>query len=615
MSSNTLNPPPNARTLRQIRGPQSALTDFLASHNINANQITQTANARRAAALASQQNGNNDDANEDDDAQISDPEPVPSTRRRESKVQTNKRKQAEEKAISKIKASKRFKQRREHAETEEVSDDEVARDIFERTMAPLPDQMENCEACEKRFTVTPYSRKGEDGGLLCPKCTKELNKEEGAERKRQKTAAGRQRRQVQSNLLDGIYPGAKDLMTLCIETLAKNVDLAENLGDLPPSMIDRLTSILGKSRLLNSTTLNLFLQPKSDTVTVRDGAQLSFDDYIRIFQWNPNVKHLDISNGVQFKNKVMDHLLDTQVNLETFSIHGANLIDDERWNRFLSEKGSHLRALKVYYTDGHFGDEQLQILPDTCPDLKVLKVSHNQKVTDVGLLHLAKLTNLEKLTLQIYQTTSSAPYVEIINAVGPALRTLALGVVHYIDDTVLDAIHENCQNLHKLRITDNECLTDKAFANLFTNWLNPPLTYVDFSQCRHIDSSEPLNNPACIGFSSLGFQALMSHSAKTIRYLDINSCRHISREAFESVFSAENVYLELKKMNISFCHQVNDFIVRSIFRSCPNIETLAVFGNFGVRDVKVPKGKILIGVPTALGMQIEGTEDGEGRAI
>jgi DNA repair protein RAD7 len=47
------------------------------------------------------------------------------------------------------------------------------------------------------------------------------------------------------------------------------------------------------------------------------------------------------------------------------------------------------------------------------------------------------------------------------------------------------------------------------------------------------------------------------------------------------------------------------------------LKTLKVFGNFGVKDVKVPKGRILIGVPNALGMQIEGTGevDGEGRVI
>lgn len=488
-------------------------------------------------------------------------------------------------------------------------EDELARAIFETSMAPLPGQMENCAICEKRFTVTAYSRSGPNGGLLCPKCSKEMDKEEGAAKKKKKpAAAGNRRRQVQSNLLDGIYPGAKDLVTLCIETLAKNVDLAEDFGDLPPTLIDRLAAILAKRRLLTPTTLDLFLRPGTETITVYDGAKLSSDDYIRIFQIVPTVKHLRIRNAIQFKNKVMDHLLGTTVQLESFSLHGANLVDDESWETFLREKGSHLRSLKVYYTDGHFGDEQIELLHQTCPGLNRLKIYHNQKATDVGINHIAKLTNLQHLGLQFYKTTSSEPYVNVLNSVGSSLQTLSIGAAHYIDDSVLRAIHENCQHLSKLRITDNEVLTDQGFYDLFTNWSNPSLAYVDFHKCRHIDAADPRENSEGVGLASNGFVALMAHSGATLGHLNIHSCRHISREAFETVFAADKRYPELSEMNLSFCQYVDDFVVGSIFRSCPNLKTLKVFGNFGVQNVKVPRGKILIGMPNALGMHIEGAD-------
>ncbi|KAJ8059292.1 hypothetical protein OCU04_012256 [Sclerotinia nivalis] len=619
-----MNPPPppppggpNAPALRRsIRGPQSALTDFLASHNINANQIRQDANARRAAALASQQTAEGNENEEEGESSSAAPEIATRTRsrRNESEAQKNKRKKEEEKAIAKIKASKRFQSRKNLGSDEDISDeDEAALRLFNESMAPLPDQMENCEVCEKRFTVTAYSRAGPDGGLLCPQCTNGLNKEEGQARKKRKTQAGAQRRKTQSNLLDGIYPGAKDLMTLCIETLAKNVDMADDLGDLPETLMDRLSAILSKRRLLRSNTLNLFLQNGREVITIYEGAYLTSDDYIRIFQVVPSIKSLRIRSGIQFKDKVMDHLLATTIKLEHLSLSGSNLISDDYWNRYFTEKGSHLKSFKIYYTDGQFGDDQIDFIAKSCPQLTRLKISHNQKVTDAGIAHISRISTLQHLGLEIQKKTTSKPYVEILDSIGPQLRTLSLGQVHEIDDSVLNAIHDNCQNINKLRITDNSVMTDAGFAHLFTDWYNPPLSFIDLSKNRHVDASVPRDNPDNIGLCSFGFEALMAHSGTILRYLDINSCRHISLQSFEKVFSLEKQYPELQEMNISFCQEVNDFVVGSIFRTCPKLKKLIIFGDFKVRDVRVPKGRILIGMPNAMGMQIEGTGlDGEG---
>ncbi|KAI9648746.1 UV-damaged DNA-binding protein rad7 [Ciborinia camelliae] len=596
---------------RPIRGPQSALTDFLASHNINATQIRQYANARRAAALASQtaEEVGNGDENEDESIPAA-PEIATRTRSRlnESEEQKNKRKKDEEKAIAKIKASKQFQRRKAYGSDEDVSgEDEAALRFFNESMAPLPGQIENCEICEKRFTVTAYSRTGADGGLLCPQCTKELNQEEGQARKKRKTQAGAQRRKTQSNLLDGIYPGAKDLMTLCIETLAKNVDMAEDLGDLPEPLMDKLSAILSKRRLLRSNTLDLFLQNGREIITIYEGAYLTSDDYIRIFQVVPSIKSLRIRSGIQFKDKVMDHLLATTIKLEHLSLSGSNLISDNYWNRYFTEKGSYLKSFKVYHTDGQFGDDQIDMIAKKCPQLTRLKISHNQKVTDDGIAHISRISTLQHLGLEIQKTKTSAPYVQILDSIGPQLRTLSLGRVHKINDSVLNAIHDNCQNINKLRITDNSVMTDAGFANLFTNWYNPPLSFIDLSKNRHVDASVPRDNPDDIGLCSQGFEALMAHSGAALRYLDINSCRHISLESFESAFSVMKTYPELQEMNLSFCQEVNDFVVESIFRTCPKLKKLIIFGNFKVRDVRVPKGKILIGMPNAMGMQIEGS--------
>lgn len=138
--------------------------------------------------------------------------------REESAAARKKRKRQEERALAKIKQSKSFKRQKKHnSDGPDGDDDDVAWDMYTKK-APLPGQLENCELCDKRFTVTAYSKTGPDGGLLCTKCSKEQETQRKKDQKPKKPAAGRGRaRQIQSNLLDGIVQeGSKSLQELCI---------------------------------------------------------------------------------------------------------------------------------------------------------------------------------------------------------------------------------------------------------------------------------------------------------------------------------------------------------------------------------------------------------------
>ena len=107
----------------------------------------------------------------------------------------------------------------------EDNDYDFSMDIYAKKK-PLPGQLENCELCGKRFTVTPYSKTGPDGGLLCAQCSKEWEAERKKNEKKKRETLGREkRRQVQSNLLDGIVQlGSKSLQELCIKVT--NTDMA-----------------------------------------------------------------------------------------------------------------------------------------------------------------------------------------------------------------------------------------------------------------------------------------------------------------------------------------------------------------------------------------------------
>lgn len=195
---------------------QSALTDFLASNNISAVQIRDDYERRRAQQQAVQDAARTT-APVEDQGEVEEKEEEEENV--ESAEQKKRRKKKEEAALAKIKKSKAYQKRKGGADDESNGDDDdIAWDMYGKSK-PLPGQLENCEICEKRFTVTAYSKEGPDGGLLCSKCSKEQEADRKKDAKPKKQAASRdKRRKTQSNLLDGIVRiGSKPLQELCVE--------------------------------------------------------------------------------------------------------------------------------------------------------------------------------------------------------------------------------------------------------------------------------------------------------------------------------------------------------------------------------------------------------------
>lgn len=202
---------------------------------------------------------------------------------------------------SKTKKGKPGKKR--NPDDEDDDDDYNDLGIYEKAK-PLPGQFEHCEICSKRFTVTPYTKEGPDGGLVCTPCGKELAKDAKAEKKAvAPKPVGRKRRQVESNRLDGVVPNmAKSLQQLCIEKVAAYHDDVEELGDLPQTLLDRLSQIFSKKRVLTSKTLKLFVRPDLDTIAIHDAANLEAEDFQSMLAVAPTVRKVILRNACQFKD-------------------------------------------------------------------------------------------------------------------------------------------------------------------------------------------------------------------------------------------------------------------------------------------------------------------------
>ncbi|PGG99093.1 DNA repair protein RAD7 [Blastomyces parvus] len=565
---------------------------FLASNNISAAEIRNNYEQRlREARQQDEQqtnntedNSNNNQADPEQDEEMSDA-PVERANTRKRKSQAT------------LKAMKAAKQKK--AQGMENDDARIFNSMVNRRKSgnALPGQLENCEYCKTRFTVTAYSKAGAKGGLLCAPCSKREDLRDQQSRKTLANKNKRGRRQNVSKILDGIVQlGAPSLVEACIKQVANHINDIEEFGDLPPDLVLRLSHILSKRRALTSLTVDLFLRGDVTVIDIYDCGKLEENDFQKIFATMPFLERVNLRFAGQLKDKQLEYMMGHNKCIKHIHLDASNLISNEGWQKLFKTYGSKLESLKLSNLDYSLDDESVAVMAEHCTNLRRLKLKTCWLLGDGALSSISKLPKLEHLSLEFLKDTSSEALLEVVDKLGPNLKTLSLAGFKNADDAVLDMIHQRCKRLSKLRFTDNCICTDAAYARLFTDWDNPPLTNVDLSSTRDIDNKNPDGPGTPIGLASAGFQALMDHSGKFLEKLNICSCRHISHESMAAVFDAtQHQYPCLKEFDISFHTSVDDFLVLSIFKSCPALRKVIAFACFGIRDVSIPPGVALIG--------------------
>ena len=328
-------------------------------------------------------------------------------------------------------------------------------------------------------------------------------------------------------------------------------------------------------------------------------SELETEDYIRLFSIVPKLENLNLRNAGQFKDEVINHIIEREVPLKSIQLEAANLVSNEKWIELFKRCGKPLESLKLSWLDFSMDDDTFMSLCRLCPNLKRLKIKKCFRLGNSALGAMTELRQLEHLSLRFPTNTSPRPLADLVASVGSKLRTLSLENFSDADDSVLSTIHSTCTQLSKLRLSENDCCTDAGFVNLFTQWCNPPLRVIDLSSNRSVDYSQPDGPEDPTGLASAGFQALIEHSGLRLERLDISSCRHISHETLSKLFNGKRQYPLLKNINISFLTKVDNLIAAGLFKSCPELVRMTAFGCFNLSNVPVPKAVALIGVPNA----------------
>ncbi|PGH05864.1 hypothetical protein AJ79_06706 [Helicocarpus griseus UAMH5409] len=578
-----------------LQGAETAAFQYPGpSNNISAAQIRQDYEQRVSQARQQneqQANGSGDNSNDNEEGQNG--EDQNEEMAEAAVVSANTRKRKSQAAVKALKAAKQKK-----AKGDDNDDARHLNAMVNRRKSgnALPGQFDNCEYCKKRFTVTSYSKTGSGGGLLCSPCSKKEDLQDHQSKKISANKNKRGRRQNVSKILDGIVQlGASSLVESCIKKVADHIHDIEEFGDLPPDLVLRLSHILSKRRALTSRTVDLFLRGDTTAVDIYDCGKLEEDDFQKIFATMPFLERVNLRFAGQLKDRPLEYMMGHNTSIKHIHLDAANLVSNECWQKLFKTYGSKLESLRLSNLDSALDDESVAVLAEHCPNLRRLKLDTCWLVGDGAPTSIAKLTKLEHLSLNFLRETSSEAVLELVDKLGPNLRTLSLNGFKNADDAVLDKIHERCQQLSKLRFADNCVCTDAAYARLFTDWNNPPLIHVDLSSTRDVDNRNPDGPEEPIGLASEGFKALMNHSGKFLEKLNICSCRHISHEALSTVFDGTHIYPVLKEIDISFHTSADDFLVVSIFKSCPALRKVIAFACFGIRDANIPPNVALIG--------------------
>lgn len=566
-------------------------------------QVEQDATAENSHAPTPQSNGEDDAVAAAAALEAAEEAEKAEKSKKRKRVAEEAKEKAKKAKLSASKKKKKPKKKGKEDDSEDSDDDydeDLARDMYKKSR-PAPGQFEHCEVCNKRFTVTPYSKEGSDGGLLCTPCGKELAKDLKAEKKAAAPKPqGRKRRKMESDRLDGMaIGGAKTLQQLCIAKVAQHHDDIDELGDMPQPLLERLSEIFSKKRVLKPKTLPLFLRPDLDSVILPDAAYLEAEDYHQIFAMVPNLEQLVLGNACQMKDMAIDYMLERCHKLKHLQLYAANLVSEGMWHRLFREAGDKLETVKLKWLDAAFEDLVVHDLVKYCPNLRRLKLELCRRIGENAVEAISDIQDLEHLSLLMNREVSVPVLVGLVTKRGPKLRTLSLEKFLDADDSVLQAIHDSCGQLSKIRVSENDTATDAGYERLFTDWTNPPLTFVDLNSTRDVDNNNPDGPEEAIGFGPAGFRSLMAHSGTHIKHLDIASCRHIDLPAFMDVFNGSQLYPALEYVNVSFCQRVDNSVIAGIFRSCPALKQLIAFGCFEVADVVVPRNIALIGVPRA----------------
>lgn len=520
--------------MSSVRGPNSALTEFLRSQGINASEIRDRWERRQRGeeAMEAQDNaevvqlvGNNGEA--------ADPE---------------------------VEAIALAAARKARADDEDFEQEGTTK----------------CVYCGSRFTITVYTKEA-DNGYVCLACAAQTKPKKG--KATAAAAAKRKRKKTAEMLLEQQNRIIPSLQDLCISCVADYIDDVDELGDLSSQNFIKISAILSRNRKLSARTCQLFFRGETSILELWDCSSLPCESFNLIPALCPNLKRLVLGMCGQLNDDNMRRIA-ALPNLEEVVFDGAFLVRKEAWIDFFETVGPRLKKLtikSVYRVDV----EVLAILVEMCTELESLTLGRLSQLHDTTpfylLGNLGKLKHLEFIELEPDALDDSC-LISTLNLIGSQLETLVVNDAN-LTDRFISAVAATCGSLTRLELVNLPSITEEAAVAMFDNWSS-----------RSTPGLQTLSLRRCIALGDATLTAVLNHSRSTLVDLDVNSLRLLTGPSIMALAALPN----LTKLDIGFVGSVEPQHIYKLATS-RSLRLVLAYGNIRLSDMPLPPTLTVIG--------------------
>ncbi|KIJ63432.1 hypothetical protein HYDPIDRAFT_113447 [Hydnomerulius pinastri MD-312] len=616
-----------SRRNNNVRGPTSALTEFLRESGINPETIArrvatrdQNQNDGQPTAEPSASNGGEDAGQGVNGAEEEsrDEETAEASTSRRGRSQTTrvsgyasdqldepeeespakKRRTAKGKATAAAKA-KAKKKAKEDGDYQGSSEDEykaVSKSLWSMGgnggSKPPNGSFEKCARCEKQFTVTKYTMAANPPpGYLCHPCAKSSGADpfkKPAVPKKRKTAT--EKREVISHE-ERRFP---TLAALCIELIGKHIDDVEALGDIGSVNMDEIAKALARNRCLTSENAQLFYDVRNQKLRFYDSTNLTPPAFTTLASLNPNLTHLHLDYCGRLTSPVLNDFSKSLPRLTHLSLLGPFLVRSEAWIDFFKAKPE-LRSFRIIQSP-RFDVDCAKSLAKHCTQLEELQLKEIGQLDDTFVEPLCELPPLRVLDLSYPGPgIEELGWLRLLEKHGRTLESFDPSRHEGFTDEVLDkGVRQYARVLSELRLEDLPSLSDEGVSKFFENSAQPYFTVkreeaeggtdvdgvgmeVDTPVAGPFTPNPPLHVLSVArnhDLSSATLTTLLAHSAVSLTSLNLNGLALLSTESLGKLKNAT----ELRWLDVSWCREVDDFVLKDVIPNMPKIGEIKVWG-------------------------------------